>query len=147
MPYYRTLTHSWQALRGAVRLADATPKVRGRTCAWARYAASEWRGRAAAAKESYYRWKEDLARRLADPTFAILYVFGPVYGPQALRVASCESGRGIWAQNGQYLGMFQMGSSERAIYGHGNTPLAQAQAAHRYFVASGRDWSPWSCKP
>lgn len=40
-----------------------------------------------------------------------------------------------------------MGSSERRIYGHGDTFLDQAIAAHKYFVASGRDWSPWSCKP
>ena len=40
-----------------------------------------------------------------------------------------------------------MGSSERTLFGHGNTALEQAVAAHRYFVASGKDWSPWSCKP
>ena len=74
-------------------------------------------------------------------------VFGPRYGPQALRVARCESGYSTRAQNGQYLGIFQMGSSERRIYGHGASAYAQARAAHRYFVASGRDWSPWSCKP
>ena len=51
------------------------------------------------------------------------------------------------AQNGQYLGLFQMGSSERRLFGHGETALEQAQAAYRYFVRSGRDWSPWSCKP
>ena len=33
------------------------------------------------------------------------------------------------------------------LFGHGPTALAQAQAAYRYFVRSGRDWSPWSCKP
>ena len=51
------------------------------------------------------------------------------------------------AQNGQYLGLFQMGSSERQLFGHGASALEQAKAAHRYFVLSGRDWSPWSCKP
>ena len=51
------------------------------------------------------------------------------------------------AQNGQYLGLFQMGSSERRLFGHGETAHQQALAAHRYFVVSGRDWSPWSCKP
>jgi hypothetical protein len=73
-------------------------------------------------------------------------VFGS-YWQQAVAVARCESGLSVWAQNGQYLGLFQMGSSERSIYGHGSTPLAQAIAAHRYFVASGHDWSPWQCKP
>lgn len=68
---------------------------------------------------------------------------------EAINVSYCETGGtfSVWAENGQYLGMFQMGSSERAQYGHGNTPWAQAQAAHRYYVASGRDWSPWECKP
>lgn len=76
----------------------------------------------------------------------IRVVFGK-YGEQAVRVSRCESGLTIGAQNGQYLGLFQMGSSERARYGHGWNPWAQAKAAYRYFVASGRDWSPWSCKP
>jgi len=39
-----------------------------------------------------------------------------------------------------------MGSSERAKYGHGNGGWAQARAAERYFIASGQDWSPWSCR-
>ena len=29
----------------------------------------------------------------------------------------------------------------------GLRPYAQAKAAHRYFVDSGRGWGPWSCKP
>jgi hypothetical protein len=76
----------------------------------------------------------------------ICKVFGP-YCQQALRVSWCESKWYKWAGNGQYLGLFQMGSSERAKYGHGGGAWAQAKAAYRYFVASGRDWSPWSCKP
>lgn len=89
------------------------------------------------------------ARRALDeapPEKAICVVFGSYCG-QAIRVAHCESRFDTSAQNGQYLGLFQMGSSERRLYGHGSTPLAQARAAHRYFVLSGRDWSPWSCKP
>ena len=61
--------------------------------------------------------------------------------------SGCESGYRTTAQNGQYRGLFQMGSSERQLFGHGVSALAQAQAAYRYFVRSGRDWSPWSCKP
>lgn len=69
-------------------------------------------------------------------------------GRQAWEVAGCETGDtySIWAKNGQYLGIFQMGSSERRTYGHGWNPWAQAKAAHRYYVASGKDWSPWSCR-
>ena len=88
-----------------------------------------------------------LMRRVAkSPVKAICFVFGDYCG-EALRVARCESGYRTTAQNGQYLGMFQMGTSERRLFGHGPTPLAQARAAYRYFVRSGRDWSPWSCKP
>ena len=61
-------------------------------------------------------------------------------------MAWCESRLDTTAQNGQYLGLFQMGSSERRLFGHGDTAHEQAVAAHRYFVRSGRDWSPWSCR-
>lgn len=89
------------------------------------------------------------ARREADaaPRVAICDVFGRRYCKQAISVSWCESRHRTTAQNGQYLGLFQMGWSERQIYGHGSTARGQALAAHRYFVDSGRDWSPWSCKP
>ena len=105
--------------------------------------------KAAAAKRALaHRAK---ARRLAavaaaTPQSAICQVFGS-YCREALAVSRCESGLRTDAQNGQYLGLFQMGSNERRLYGHGPTALEQAQAAHRYFVASGRGWGPWSCKP
>lgn len=73
-------------------------------------------------------------------------VFRP-HGAAAVRVASCESGLDRHAKNGQYLGLFQMGAAERARYGHGISTKAQAIAARRYWVATGRDWSPWECKP
>ena len=82
----------------------------------------------------------------SSASFAICYTFGPYCG-QALRVARCESGLSIWAHNGQYLGLFQMGKNERAKYGHAWNAWAQAVSAYRYFIDSGRDWSPWSCKP
>jgi hypothetical protein len=87
------------------------------------------------------------AHRLAKlpPRQAICNVFGS-YCQEAIAVAWCESRLRTTAQNGQYLGMFQMGSLERSLFGHGPTPHAQAEAAHRYFVRSGRDWSPWGCR-
>jgi hypothetical protein len=86
-------------------------------------------------------------RQLASlpPRKAICTVFGS-YCDEALAVAWCESHLSTRAQNGQYLGLFQMGSYERQLFGHGETAHAQALAAHRYFVRSGRDWSPWSCR-
>ena len=82
----------------------------------------------------------------APPKTAICDVFGR-YCKQAVDVAWCESRLQTTAQNGQYVGLFQMGSSERRLFGHGSTAYRQAVAAHKYFVQSGRDWSPWSCKP
>jgi hypothetical protein len=83
----------------------------------------------------------------APPKAAICDVFGRRYCRQALSVSWCESRHATTARNGPYLGLFQMGWSERQLYGHGSTARQQARAAHRYFVVSGRDWSPWSCKP
>lgn len=108
---------------------------------------------------TYWRWAAEHNRKAAErwistPANAICNVFGR-YCSQAIAVVRCESGDNegelsphiVYASNGQYQGAFQMGSSERARYGHGMTVLEQARAAYRYFVASGRDWSPWSCKP
>jgi hypothetical protein len=70
-------------------------------------------------------------------------------GRQALNVAYCESGPNLWhfARNGQYLGMFQFGSFARTRFGFSWSPWKQSRAAYRYFIDSGRDWSPWSCQP
>lgn len=109
------------------------------------------------AGRAYARWVKRLwqirhntycgfLRTLSRPVPAITAVFGERAG-EALAVVGCESGYRTTARNGQYHGLFQMGERERATYGHGETPLEQAKAAYRYFVASGRDWSPWECKP
>jgi hypothetical protein len=124
-------------------------KEAGRQLALHRAKLAAARARVAAAKAALR--KQARARRLAalrqaSPREAICSVFGRYCG-QALQVASCESGLTTTARNGQYLGLFQMGSSERRLFGHGATAIEQVRAAHRYFVASGRDWSPWSCKP
>lgn len=86
------------------------------------------------------------ALRAATPEQAIRHVFGS-YWREALAVSRCESGLRTNAQNGQYLGLFQMGSYARGMYGHGSSALEQAKAAHRYFADSGHGWGPWSCKP
>jgi len=90
--------------------------------------------------------ERDARRAATSPRAAICDVFGR-YCRQAVAVAWCESRLTTTAQNGQYLGLFQMGSYERRLFGHGPTARVQAEAAHTYFVRSGRDWSPWSCKP
>lgn len=98
----------------------------------------------ALAEAEQARIERALARM--GPVDAIKYVFGG-YADQALAVARCESGLYIWASNGQYQGLFQMGSGERARYGHANHAYGQAKAAYAYFKASGRTWGPWECKP
>lgn len=82
----------------------------------------------------------------ASPASTICAVFG-AYCSQAIRVATCESTLNVNAQNGQYLGLFQLGSYARARYGHGPDAYTQSRAAYAYFVDSGKDWSPWECKP
>lgn len=62
-------------------------------------------------------------------------------GNVAQRIAWCESRYNRFAQNGQFLGLFQMGSRERSMFGHGPTAWDQAAAANRYQNTSG--WSPW----
>jgi hypothetical protein len=94
---------------------------------------------------------QNLARELAirgqsQTVMAIRFVFGS-YAEEAIRVASCESGLSVNATNGQYLGLFQMGDYARGRYGHGPTAIEQAKYAYAYFVASGKSWGPWECKP
>jgi hypothetical protein len=93
--------------------------------------------------------RRERIRQLASveaPATTICRIFGR-YCQEALQVARCESQLHTDAQNGQYLGLFQMGSLARQLYGHGETAEIQSRAALRYFVASGRDWSPWTCQP
>ncbi|TML18987.1 MAG: hypothetical protein E6G28_12755 [Actinobacteria bacterium] len=90
--------------------------------------------------------REMLSLKSASPREAICGAFGDNCS-EAVDVAWCESRLQTTAQNGEYLGLFQMGTLARHLFGHGSTAWAQATAAHRYFVYSGRDWSPWSCKP
>ncbi len=137
--------HRW-LLRDSQFRREATTRL-----AAARRSLAVSRADLARARARIERSERDAAQRrlmalTASPAKAICHVFGDYCG-QALRVARCESGYQTTAQNGQYLGIFQMGSSERQLYGHGETALEQARAAYRYFVRSGRDWSPWSCKP
>jgi hypothetical protein len=102
--------------------------------------------RSIAAIRRYLRKREARHTATMAPRIAICDVFGR-YCDEALAVARCESHLQTTARNGQYLGLFQMGWYERQLFGHGRTARQQAKAAHAYFVRSGRDWSPWSCKP
>ena len=122
---------------------EATLRVRAARRSLAATKAKATHARAALARRKREQLRAELDR---SPVKAICHVFKSDCG-EALRVARCESGYRTTAQNGQYLGIFQMGSNERRLFGHGESALDQARAAYRYFVRSGRDWSPWSCKP
>lgn len=126
------LSSSDQRLQTTSSLAHAKARVRKLT-------------KTVAALRAKIRARTD--RRLASlpPRAAICSVFGS-HCQEALAIAWCESHLSTTAQNGQYLGLFQMGSYERRLFGHGRNARDQAVAAHRYFVRSGRDWSPWSCR-
>lgn len=72
---------------------------------------------------------------------------------EAWSVVRCETGGtfSVWARNsnppagdqGDYLGLFQMGDYARNTFGHAWNPWGQARAAHRYYRESG--WHPWEC--
>lgn len=130
-------TRACERALGSPITPSSTLPVRG--VAYARWLVARWQGRAEATCR--------LARRLGRPVPAIIAVWGTAEAPAALAVSRCESGYRTEATNGQYLGLFQMGAYARSRFGHGSSALAQALAAHAYYVSSGRDWSPWSCKP
>jgi hypothetical protein len=142
--------HHWHV--HARRLASALPRQlalhRSSTRATARLAiVVSTKLRRLDAHASRRATRRVAALRSAPPRKAICAVFGARHCRDAIAVAYCESRLTTTASNGQYLGLFQMGSTARRTYGHGTSPYAQAKAAHAYFVSSGRDWSPWSCKP
>ena len=87
------------------------------------------------------------ARRLAKapPKVAICAVFGALLPSRRSASPGASPGSRPRPRTASTCGLFQMGSSERRLFGHGATAHEQALAAHRYFVVSGRDWSPWSC--
>ena len=127
----RSLLASGDAPARTKSLAHARTRVRALT-------------RTVAALRAKIRVRERRALAKLPPRRAICDVFGS-YCRQALAVAWCESRLQTTAENGQYRGLFQMGAYERSLFGHGGSAHAQARAAHRYFVRSGRDWSPWGC--
>lgn len=97
-------------------------------------------------RAAHARTLERLVYRLG-PHDAIRATWPASEWSNAISVASCETGGtfSVYARNGQYLGLFQMGESERARFGHGWTAIEQARAAYAYWLVSG--WSPWQCLP
>lgn len=125
-------------------LASGTAPATTKSLAYARKRVRQLT-RTVAALRAKIRARELRGLAKLPPRRAICNVFGS-YCRQAIEVAWCESRLQTTAENGQYRGLFQMGSYERSLFGHGSTAHAQARAAHRYFILSGRDWSPWGCR-
>lgn len=145
----RQRTWHWQSVAGI----SHSPTIRGAALyhspGYLRWIQRKWNRRRLHAYKLAHR-PRPMYRTLSNTSGSVQTVICQVFGPycsQALAVARCESGFSITAVNGIYYGLFQLGATERATYGEGRTALGETQAAYRYFVASGRDWSPWSCKP
>lgn len=90
------------------------------------------------------RWLLATANARMPAETVIDLVFG-AEAAYARTVAWCESKFSVYAHNGQYHGVFQMGDSERATYGGSSLdPWDQVTAAKRYRVAA-HGWGPWAC--
>lgn len=99
--------------------------------------------------------RPDVAKGYSHPSVARAPVPGPVFKAvrtywktkpdriKAFDVAWCESRFYVYARNGQFLGLFQMGEWARSMYGHGYNAMSQAAAAYRYWRVAG--WTPWEC--
>lgn len=144
--WYRSKTWGWQRKLGVSRSRAEFQTFH--SCPFARWTARLWIGRAHEYRIRY--WTAVKARAverrrvmsLSVPDI-ICQVFGSACG-KAQAVAACESGYSVYATNGQYYGIFQMGSSERARYGgSSNDPWEQVRAAYAYYSDAG--WSRWQC--
>lgn len=132
----RAATWRWQRTLGVAKSSTRHPERWVRGCAYVRWLKALWAQRA---DQLWRTW----SRLQWDVEFAIEWVFPAAEEAKAKAVAWCESKFSRRAQNGQYFGVWQMGSSERERFGHSTTAIGQTLAAKRYFDLSG--WSPWSC--
>lgn len=135
----RKATWGWQSKLSMPQTPTRYNERHIHGCGYLKWSGKRW---AKLAHKHYMK----LVQLNRNPKAAICYVFRRYCG-QALNVSWCESKYDVTAGVGkhQYLGLFQMGDFARTKYGHGWTALEQVVAAHKYFVDSGRDWSPWSC--
>ena len=85
----------------------------------------------------------EASNQYAQVQQAVCHYFRGSLCSTAMQIVNCETG-GTYdprSSNGQYLGIFQMGSNERATFGHGNDVWTQARAAYRYYLKAG--FGPW----
>lgn len=94
-----------------------------------------------------------LCQQTRSPYYALKCVFPSSVVPSMWRVMRCEStahdetpypDHGIYASNGQYAGLAQLGTSERSSYGWydiGDPPYQQVKTTYRLWRARG--FGPW----
>lgn len=142
----RRRTWHWQDAAHTHRSPTIRGARRTHSVGYLRWVEQRWNRRRVAAYKLAHRSRvASVAATGGTVPTLICRVFGSAACSKAIDVARCESGFSIHAVNGQYLGIFQMGSSERATYatiGYA-TAYEQIVAAHNYYVVSG--WGPWAC--
>lgn len=140
--WQRSSTYHWQDVSGVRRTPTKYAERHTKSVAYIHWMVQLWKGRHLHAKQ---HMMGILAK--SDPASAqriIKYVFKG-NGSFALTISYRESRYTVGAANGQYLGLFQMGTGERATYatiGY-STAYEQTVAAHNLFLARG--WEPWTC--
>src|SRR5690606_9647548 len=82
-------------------------------------------------------------RHTLPPTSAVLCTFEPGTQRKALRIMRCESGGRTGAVNGQYRGLFQLGTHERKTYAYNGYVSALSQVRAAWNMYTWRGWQPW----
>lgn len=136
----RTMTWRYQDRAGVARTRTVHAELRTQSVPFLTWIRNLWEHRRIRAAR--------LGSHGSSSSASVPSIICSVFGPQcseAKAVAWCESRYSTTAINGQYYGLFQMGSAERATYatiGY-TTAYQQTVAAHNYFMAAG--WGPWAC--
>lgn len=154
------------AYRACMHYLGQTPRTtnrdweRTRSTAYMRWLWLTWRTRK-------LECRGEVQRADSDVRYAIRLIFqgdgDPRYpgnaAEQAVRVAWCESRWTTTDRLGQYVGVGQLGTSERSAYGIGvyrssdpataatASVVVQVRSFYRMFVAAGRSWGRWACRP
>lgn len=140
---HRAATWRFQDLMGVPHTRASHVVGRSRSVPFLRWANGLWNNRQKVARRNLAE-----LRRSTSPSVVprlICVVFGPAECSEGRRIAWGESRDETWAANGQYLGLFQLGSGERASYatiGY-SSAYQQIVAAHNLYRARG--WEPWTC--
>lgn len=136
--WHRARTWHWQRSAGVRPTTTHYAERSTTSLAFLKWINNLWQRRLTAARRQAARISS------ASVPALICRVFGSVCGA-ARSIAWTESRYRTWAKNGQYLGIFQMGSSERETYDTlpYTTAYNQIVDAHNMYLARG--FEPWYC--